>query len=108
MILELEKIRLSDSRQSSQEWKSLTNTKYQDSLNRIQIQCFLKEEQYIVNLPGQVDNLKRRQGVDASIAQYYEDLKDQIYWRKKSFEMSQKSTDELRELLSLYSKKNFS
>jgi len=61
-----------------------------------------------VNLLVQVDNLKRRHGVDAEIVQRYEDLKDQIYWRKKSFEMIQKSTDELRELLSLYSKKNFS
>jgi transitional endoplasmic reticulum ATPase len=60
-----------------------------------------------VNLLGQVDILKRRQGVDAEIVQRYEDLRDQIYWRKKSFEMIQKSTDELRELLSLYSKKKF-
>jgi len=60
-----------------------------------------------VNLLEQVDILKRRQGVDAEIAQRYKDLKDQIYWKKKSFEMIQNSTDELRGLLSLYSKKNF-
>jgi len=60
-----------------------------------------------VNLLGQVDILKRRQGVDPEIVQCYEDLKDQIYWKKKSFDMIQKSTDEFRELLSLHSKKNF-
>ena len=56
---------------------------------------FKKEERYIVNLFGQVDNLKRRQHPDAEIVQRYEDLKDQIYRRKKSFEMIQKTTDEL-------------
>jgi transitional endoplasmic reticulum ATPase len=60
-----------------------------------------------VNLLDQVDILKRRQGVDTEIVERYEDLKDQIYWRKKSFEIIQKSTDEFRELLSFYSKKNF-
>jgi transitional endoplasmic reticulum ATPase len=59
-----------------------------------------------VNLLDQVDILKRRQGVDTEIVERYEDLKDQIYWRKKSFEIIQKSTDEFRELLSFYSKKN--
>ncbi len=66
-----------------------------------------KEEQYVVNLPGHLDNLKKRQRPDPEIVQCYEDLKDQICWKKKSFEMIQKSTDELRELLSLHSKKNF-
>jgi len=52
-----------------------------------------------VHLCGQIDILKKRQGADAEIIHRYEDLKDQVYWRKKSFEMIQKSTDELRELV---------
>ena len=52
-----------------------------------------------VHLCEQIDILKRRQGADAEILHRYEDLKDQVYWRKKSFEMIQKSTDELRELV---------
>jgi transitional endoplasmic reticulum ATPase len=61
-----------------------------------------------VNLLDQVDILKRREGVDSEIAQHYEELKDQIYWKKKSFEMIKKSTDDLRELLFHTVKKNFS
>jgi hypothetical protein len=60
-----------------------------------------------VNLPGQVDNLKRRQGADATIAQYYEDPKDQIYRWKKSIEMDQKNTDALLELLFCIQRKIF-
>jgi transitional endoplasmic reticulum ATPase len=58
-----------------------------------------------VHLLEQIDNLKRRQGADAEIIHRYEDLKDQVYWRKKSFEIIQKSTDELRELVFFQLKK---
>src|SRR5665647_480678 len=58
-----------------------------------------------VHLLEQIDILKRRQGADAGIIHRYEDLKDQVYWREKSFEMIQKSSDELRELVFFQLKK---
>jgi formamidopyrimidine-DNA glycosylase len=52
-----------------------------------------------VHLCGQIDILKKRQGADAEIIRLYEDLKDQVYHKEKSFEKIQKSTDELRGLV---------
>ena len=52
-----------------------------------------------VNLLAQVDALKGRQDINDKISRCYDDLKNEIYWRKKSFDTIQKSTDNLRELL---------
>ncbi|MDD1698258.1 MAG: hypothetical protein LUQ36_07840, partial [Methanoregula sp.] len=52
-----------------------------------------------VHLCEQIDILKRRQGAGPEIIGLYEDLKDQIYHKEKSFEKIQKRTDELRGLV---------
>jgi transitional endoplasmic reticulum ATPase len=52
-----------------------------------------------VNLLEQVDILKGRQDINDKISRCYVDLKNEIYWRKKSFDTIQKRTDNLRELL---------
>jgi transitional endoplasmic reticulum ATPase len=52
-----------------------------------------------VHLCEQIDMLKRRQGTDAEIIRLYEELRDQIYHREKSFEKIQENTDELRRLV---------
>jgi transitional endoplasmic reticulum ATPase len=52
-----------------------------------------------VHLFEQIDMMKRRQGAEAEIIRRYEDLRDQVYRKEKSFEKIQKSTDELRDLV---------
>jgi transitional endoplasmic reticulum ATPase len=70
---------------------------------------FSKEKREIlyiaVNLLNQVDYLKRKQAINPEINRLSDDLKNQIYWQKKSFDAIQKSTEELRRSLQNWAKK---
>jgi transitional endoplasmic reticulum ATPase len=60
-----------------------------------------------VNLINQVEYLKKKGPITLDIEKISDNLKNQIYWEKKSFDSIQQSANELRQLLSNLSKENF-
>jgi transitional endoplasmic reticulum ATPase len=71
---------------------------------------YTKEQREIlfqsVNLINQVEYLEKKGLVHLEIEKFSDNLKNQIYWEKKSFDTIQKNSNELRQLLSHLSKEN--
>jgi transitional endoplasmic reticulum ATPase len=59
-----------------------------------------------VNLINQIEYLKGKYTISDEIIRRAEELRDLVYWQRKSFDTTQKCTDELRQVLEDFVKKN--
>jgi transitional endoplasmic reticulum ATPase len=59
-----------------------------------------------VNLVNQVEYLKGKHAVDGKIVRRADELRDLVYWQRKSFDEIQKRTAELRKALEVFVRKN--
>ena len=59
-----------------------------------------------VNLVNQVEYLKGKHRLDARIVKQAEELRDLIYWQRKSFDVIRERTAELRKALEAFVRKN--
>ncbi len=59
-----------------------------------------------VNLVNQAEYLKGKYAVDGKIVKKADDLRDLVYWQRKSFDTIQKRTAELRQALEAFIRKN--
>jgi transitional endoplasmic reticulum ATPase len=59
-----------------------------------------------VNLVNQIDYLKGKFIIDDKISRSADELRDLVYWQRKSFDSIQNRTDELRQVLETFIKKN--
>jgi transitional endoplasmic reticulum ATPase len=57
-----------------------------------------------VNLINQVEYLKKKGSVDTDIIRVSDNIRNQIYWQKKSFDEIKKSLSELKRLIDIYLK----
>jgi transitional endoplasmic reticulum ATPase len=57
------------------------------------------------NLVNQIEYMKGKYTISDEISRRADELRDLVYWERKSFDTIQKSTDELRQALQVYSKR---